>query len=125
MSQSTTTCEPSQAMPCEESTSYTAGSRARTLAWRVNALVLSMLTGKPPEAGYGERCAESLARLGPDGSWLKTAEGCCQFLLPMDGMAGDLEPFCETWPDLGIVVDGHATALTMPERHTGETVCLS
>lgn len=124
MSQSTTTLEPSTD-EIGQLTLFTEDSRARMLALRASVLVLSMLTGKPPEAAFGERCAESLARLGPGGVWLKTSEGCCQYLLPMEGMAGDLEPFCETWPDLGIVLDGHATALTMPERLTGETGCLS
>ena len=62
-------------------TLYTEDSHVRTLVQAVKELVLSIVTGKLPEADYGEKCAVSLAKLTQDGLWLKTYGGFFQSLL--------------------------------------------
>ena len=55
---------------------------------------------------FGEKCIGSFAKLGLNGSWLKTCQGSCQVSL-----AGTLEEYSETWPKQGIVSSGFAYQL--------------
>jgi len=55
---------------------------------------------------YGVKCSASFARLDPDGLWQKTSGGYSQ--LTLDGLS---EPFCQTWPKMGIVSDGFVMEL--------------
>ncbi len=61
----------------------------------------------------GENSPELFAKLGRDGSWVKTSQGSVQVSLD-----GSLEEFCETWPKWGILSDGVAGKLPTPERRT-------
>lgn len=55
---------------------------------------------------FGKKCLGSFAKLDRDGSWLKTYQGCCQYL-----MDGSLEKWLETWPRSGFVWSGIAYQL--------------
>jgi len=57
-------------------------------------------------ATSGRSSRDSFARLGPDGSWLKTCQGYVQANLD-----GTLEEYCETWPAQGMMQSGRASAL--------------
>lgn len=54
----------------------------------------------------GPKCLESFAKLDHDGSWLKTYQGCCQYL-----MDGSLEKWSEVWPRAGMLLNGIAYRL--------------
>lgn len=64
------------------------------------------------EAASGLKCLGSLARFDLDMRSWKTH----QFLL-----LGDLEPFSETWPQWGMMLDGECLELSPPELPTNET----
>ena len=81
-------------------TSSAADSHASRLALPVLAKVM------PTSAGSGQKCAESLAKLNPGGSWSKMYQGYCQ--LTLDGSS---EEFCETWPRSGCLQNGTAYLL--------------
>lgn len=67
--------------------------------------------------GYGMKCSASFAKLGPDGFWRKTSGGYYQpVLFSTDGTCS--EEYSETWPKMGIVLDGFAMALEMLGRPT-------
>lgn len=94
----------------------------------ISSLVASLANHSPSPASAEEpmtngicglRCAGSFARLGPDGSWLKTFGGYSQ--LTLDGRS---EPFSGTWPRWGTVSDGVCTELEMSVPHTSESECL-
>lgn len=53
--------------------------------------------------GSGQSSSESFAKLGPDGSWLRTCRGYSQ--LTMDGSS---ETYSETWPRAGTMQNGIA-----------------
>ena len=76
----------------------------------VKALLMSVISGR--SSGV------SLAKLSPDGSWLKTYQGSFQAMLD-----GSLEPFSLTWPRWGTLLDGVLSGLSMWERGTEETEC--
>jgi hypothetical protein len=65
-------------------------------------------------ATCGPSSLASFARLGPDGSWLRTCQGFVQANLD-----GSLEAFCETWPAQGIVSNGEAFPLPTWAPRTG------
>lgn len=50
---------------------------------------------------FGLSSTESFARLGPDGCWLKTYQGCYQAM-----MDGSWETFSGTWPRAGTMRNG-------------------
>lgn len=54
----------------------------------------------------GENLQESFAKSGPDGSWLRTYQGCCQ--VSMDGFSDE---FSGTWPQWGTMRDGECFRL--------------
>lgn len=124
MFRSTTMSENSQEAGSKQteyspSTSSPEDSRVKTLVRQVKELVSMIKTGKSPEADSGLNTQGSLAKLGPDGLWLKMYGGSCQFLLP--GLTeGGLELFSETWPTWGIVRDGVVTGLATSARPTEE-----
>src|SRR4051794_31492136 len=66
-------------------------SRAASLASRT----ASLATGQSAQTSetYGESSPALLAKLSPDGSWLKTSQG--YFQASVDGSSGE---FSETWP---------------------------
>src|SRR3990167_3650492 len=76
----------------------------------VKGLVISVTSGRSSGA--------SLARLNPDGSWLRMYQDCYQAMLD-----GSLEEYCQTWPRWGTMLDGVLTELSTWERGTGETGC--
>jgi hypothetical protein len=76
----------------------------------VKALVTNVTSGRSS--------GESLAKLDPDGLWLKTYQG---FSRPM--LDGSLEPFSPTWPRWGTLLAGVLSGLSMWERGTGEIGC--
>lgn len=124
MFRSTTTLENSTGNGSNEteyspSTSSPEDSRVKTLVRQVKELVSMIKTGKLPEADSGLSMQGSLARLGPDGSWLRMYGDSCQFLL-LGLSEGGLELFSETWPTLGIVRDGVVTGLAMSAHPTEE-----
>ena len=61
----------------------------------------------------GRSSGESLAKLNPDGLWLKTYQG---FSRPM--LDGSLEPFSLTWPRWGTLLAGVLSGLSTWERGT-------
>lgn len=63
----------------------------------------------------GLKCGESLAKLAPDGSWVKMYRGCCQAR-----MDGSLEEYSGILPKWGMMLDGVVTELPMSERFTPE-----
>ena len=67
---------------------------------------------------FGPKCTGSFARLNQDGSWLKTYQGCSQFL-----MDGSLEKWSETWPRAGMSFNGIAYRLQPLTPLTNETEC--
>lgn len=75
--------------------SFQGGSLASLTALResVKRLVTSVT--------YGRKCGELLARLSPNGLWLKTYQGCYQAK-----MDGSFEEFSETLPRWGLMLDG-------------------
>jgi hypothetical protein len=103
-----------------ESMLLSVDSRAKMLALQVSKLVSSVKTGVLPEAGYGVKCAELLAKLSPNGLWLKMYGTCSQSLL-WDFSGGGSELFSKTWTDWGIVQDGRVTALEMLGQSITET----
>lgn len=111
-------------MESEKSTSSPEDSRVRTLAARVKELASMIQTGKLPEAVCGQSTPESLAKLSPNGLWLKMSGDSCQSLL-WDSQGEDSELFSGTWPIWGIVLDGVAMALPMLERRTEGNGCSS
>ena len=66
----------------------------------------------------GENSPELFAKLGRDGSWVKTSQGSVQVSLD-----GSLEEFCETWPKWGILSGGVVGKLPTPERRTTASGC--
>ena len=84
--------------------SYQGGSRASRIALQESAkrLVTSVISGR--------KCGELLARLSPDGSWLKTYQGYYQ--VKMDG---SLQEFSEILPRWGLMSDGELRALPQLE----------
>lgn len=52
-------------------------------------------------ATSGPKSSDACAKLGLDGSWVKTSQGFSQAR-----MDGSLEPFCETWPRAGLMSNG-------------------
>jgi hypothetical protein len=88
---------------------YLAGFPART---SVSAGGGSVLPGS--EAGYGERCDESLARLCPDTSLWKTHQ-CC--------LDGDYQLLSEIWPDWGITRSGEFFPLAPLVHHIHGSDC--
>lgn len=69
---------------------------------------------------YGPNSGESLAKLNPDGSWVKMSRGYCQVTL-----GGSLEEFSETWPRWGIMLRGVVGRLPELELPIVETGCSS
>jgi hypothetical protein len=69
------------------------------------SLTLSPVADVPPQTKgtSGESSPESFARLGPDGSWLRTSQGYCQVNLD-----GSLDEFSGTWPRAGMTRSGTA-----------------
>lgn len=62
---------------------------------------------------YGENLRESFAKLGQDGLWLRTYQGCLQ--VSMDGFSDE---FSGTWPQWGTMRDGECFRLSRPECPT-------
>ena len=67
-------------------------------------------------ATCGESSPVSFARLDPDGSWLKTYQGCYQVRLD-----GSLEEFSGTWPRAGMMQSGIAYQRRRLAPHIVET----
>ena len=67
----------------------------------------------------GEKCGESFAMLGPDGSWLKMYQGYYQ--VRMDGTS---EEFSGTWPRSGTMRAGSCYPLPPLALRTEENGCL-
>lgn len=84
--------------------SYQGGSHASRTALQESAkrLVMNVISGR--------KCGELLARLSPDGSWLKTYQGYYQ--VKMDG---SLQEFSEILPRWGLMSDGELQALPQLE----------
>ena len=70
--------------------------------------------------GYGRSLLGSFACLGPDGSWRKTSGGYCQQMLD-----GSWEPFCETWPQAGMMRNGIAYRVPPLVPYTSASACSS
>lgn len=88
------------------------GSPVSHSAWPV-------LEGVPRIGGiFGRVLPDSLAKLGHDGSFLKTSQGYCQLTLE-----GSLEGFSETWPRAGMLLNGTVFLLRPLVLLTGETDC--
>jgi len=85
------------------------------------SLVRALVEGKMTPGTCGLNLGESLAKLDPDGCWEKTCQGSEAYVqMTLDGSS---EPFSETWPRSGIVLDGSAYELRMSERRTDESGC--
>lgn len=67
---------------------------------------------------FGEKCSGSFAKLGPDGSWLKTSQGSCQLMTD-----GSLENFSGTWPQRGLMRNGECYPRPEWEPRTLEDGC--
>jgi hypothetical protein len=67
----------------------------------------------------GRSSGVSLAKLSPDGSWLKMYQDCFQATLD-----GSLEKFSLTWPKWGTLLAGVLSAQSMWEPYTEETESL-
>jgi|LSQX01.2.fsa_nt_gb hypothetical protein len=76
--------------------------------------------GKQTADSYGLKCSASFAKLDPAGLWRKTCGGFSQ--LTLDGHS---EEYSETWPKMGIVLDGYAMALEMLGHRIEGKGCLS
>lgn len=85
-------------------TSFRAASPARTSARPAREPALT-----EPEADSGWKWRESFAKFSRDSSSWKTRQ--CSLL-------GGLEPYSETWPRWGSMLDGECSELTMPELPT-------
>ena len=90
--------------------SYRGGSLASRTALQESArrLVMSVICGR--------KCGELLARLSPDGSWLKTYRGCYQVR-----MDGSLQEFSGILPRWGLMSDGELRALPQLEPYIDES----
>lgn len=108
----------------KKSTLSAVDSHVRTLVARVNALALLIARGTPLGRAFGRSTLDSLAKLSPNGSWLKMSGGCCQSLL-WDDQGEDLELFSRTWPTWGMMRSGVVMGLPMLVRPTKENECLS
>lgn len=84
------------------------------------SLVLALVEGRMTPDTSGLSSGASLAKLDPDGLWLKTSAGYVQLTLD-----GSLDEYSQTWPRWGIVLDGSAYELRMSERRTDESGSLS
>ena len=69
-------------------------------------------------ATSGPNFTDSFAKFDPDGSWRKTFQGCCQWMLD-----GSLEAFSETWPRAGMMRNGSAFRHPPLVPRTGEIGC--
>jgi hypothetical protein len=65
-----------------------------------------------PGAACGRKWHASLARFDPDS---------CSWRTHQYSLAGDLEPFSETWPRWGMMRDGECWELSMPAHRTSES----
>ena len=74
--------------------------------------------------GYGMKCSASFAKLDPAGLWRKTCGGFSQPRL-FQTEENSLEEYSETWPKMGIVLDGYAMELVMSGHRTKGKGCLS
>lgn len=79
---------------------YVEASPASLFQWRDD--VKEWLTTD----GFGAPLLSAFASLDQDGCWLKTSQGYCQRLIPMDDGAVALESFSETWPSSGTMRNG-------------------
>jgi len=68
---------------------------------------------KESDQPYGAKCSGLFAKLGPDGSWLKTSQGYSQVMVD-----GSLEGFLETWPPAGTMRSGECYLRPLWERPT-------
>jgi len=80
-------------------TLFAGDSPARTSAMQGNERASKKALGP----GYGMSSPVSFARLDPSGSWLKTYQGYYQLTL-----VGEWEPYSETWPRAGTMLNGIA-----------------
>lgn len=89
-------------------------SRAKAPALPASASGLKMSDGSGPSSG------ELFAKLGPDGSFLKTSEGC--FLSMMDAPS---VKFSQTWPARGGLVNGECFQQERRAPVIDESACSS
>lgn len=89
---------------------YQGGSHANRIALQESARRLTMTVI------YGRKCGELLARLSPDGLWLKTFQGYYQAK-----MDGSLEEFSGILPRWGLMLDGELRALPQLEPYIDES----
>ena len=89
---------------------YRGGSLASRTALQesVKRLVMNVI--------YGRKCGASLAKLSPDGLWLKMYGDC--FQAKMDG---SFEEYSEILPTWGLMLDGVLIEPPMSERFTPES----
>lgn len=89
---------------------YQGGSLASRIAQQESArlLVMSVICG--------QKCAASLARLSPDGLWLKMCQGYYQAK-----MDGSLQEFSGILPRWGLMSDGELSALPQLEPSIDES----
>ena len=65
--------------------------------------------------GYGMKCSASFAKLDRAGLWRKTCGGFSQpRLFQTEG--NSLEEYSETWPKMGIVLDGYGAGIGAPHK---------
>lgn len=69
---------------------------------------------------FGAKCSDSFAKLGPDGSWLKTFQGFYQVMVD-----GSLETYSETWPSQGTMRNGECYLRPEWEPPILDDECLS
>lgn len=93
-------------------TSSAEGSHASRSATPANG------KAQPTLDGCGPNSRGLFGRLGPDGFWQKTSQGCFQLMLD-----GSLEAFCETWPRAGTMRNGTAYRLRPLVPRTSVTGC--
>lgn len=72
---------------------------------KISALPEKVMGSTGNALDYGGKCAESLAKFCPISSLWKTRQL---------SLFGGLEPFSETWPQWGMMLDGELLAQTMP-----------
>jgi len=110
-------CSGSEILPPSETLSpsmlFAEVSPAKMCPWRVPAS-----DSKEREPLFGPNSSDSFAKLGPDGSWLKTYQGFSQATVD-----GSWETFCGTWPQSGLMRNGECFRLPEWEPRTSDGEC--
>lgn len=113
-------CKATESVPL---ISYAVDSLVRMLAWRENGKDSQTKKENAHDLDCGLNMHELLAKLSPNGLWLKMYGDYCQSLL-WDEQGEDSELLCQTWPKWGMMRHGVVTELRMSAHHTREKGCL-